>query len=47
VVVRDFDIVGMVLLPSEADPVLIIHPDAVLSRSLAAQSLQTIPRRDL
>jgi hypothetical protein len=39
VVVRDFDIVGIAVLPSEADPVLVIYLDAVLTYPVTAQPL--------
>jgi hypothetical protein len=42
VVVRDFDVVGIAVLPSEANAILIVHPDAVLPRTVAAQPLETI-----
>jgi len=42
VVVCDFDLVGMAVLPNETDPVLLIDPDAVLSCSVPLQSLQVI-----
>lgn len=45
VIVRDFDVVGIAFLPSEADPKLIIDPDAVLARAVAPQALQAISRR--
>jgi hypothetical protein len=40
---RDF--VGMAVLESERDPVLIVHPQAPLARPIAFQSLQTIATR--
>jgi hypothetical protein len=44
VIVCDFDFVGIVLLPTKADPVLFIDPDAVLPLTVSAESLQPIPR---
>jgi hypothetical protein len=46
VVVRDFDLVGISSLPAETDTILIVDPDALLSRSVAAEPLQPIPRRN-
>ena len=37
---------GSVLFPDEADPVLIVDPDAVLSGPPAFQRFQPVPRRD-
>jgi hypothetical protein len=45
VVVRDFDLVGIAILPSEANAILFVHPDAVLSRTVVAQPLETITWR--
>lgn len=44
-VVGDFDVVGMVALPSEADAVRCVHPDAELSRAISPKPLQPIPGR--
>ncbi len=41
-VVGDFDVVGMAILPAKTDPVLVIDPDTVLSRSISSQSLQAV-----
>ena len=46
VVVRDFDLVGIATLPSEADAVLIVDADAVLPAAVATQALQAVPGRD-
>jgi hypothetical protein len=43
VIARDFDFVGIVLLPTETDPVLLVDPDAVLSLPVPPQLLQSIP----
>jgi hypothetical protein len=45
VVVRDFDVVGIAILPSEANAILIVHPNAVLSYPVAAQPLEAITGR--
>lgn len=44
-VVRDFDFEGMAVLPSEADAVLLVDPDAVLSASISTQPLEPVRRR--
>ena len=44
-VVRNLNIVGVASYPPEADPPLIVDPDAVLPGSLSAQLLQAIPGR--
>jgi hypothetical protein len=46
VVVRDLDVVGVTTPPSEADPPLVIDPDAVLPLPITAQSFQPVARRD-
>jgi hypothetical protein len=38
----DFDVVGIVLFPCEADPVLIIDADALLALSVSLQRLQLV-----
>jgi len=40
VVVHDFDFVGVSGAPFEADPVLVVDPDAVLTLSIPPKSLQ-------
>lgn len=45
-VVGDFDFVGMSILPSETDPVLLIDTDTELRFSTPAEALQPIPGRD-
>jgi len=42
VVVRDLDIVGIAGLPAKTDSILIVDPDAVLSRSITPKALQSI-----
>jgi len=44
-VIRDFYLMRSVSFPDETDPMLIVDSDAVLSRTVALQSLQTIPWR--
>ncbi|GAA1633712.1 hypothetical protein GCM10009700_21120 [Brevibacterium sanguinis] len=45
-VVDEFDIVRSSLSPDEADAPLRVDPDAVLTRTIAGELLQTIPWRD-
>jgi hypothetical protein len=44
VVVHDLDLVRIAAVPPEADPPLIIDPDAVLACAITAQPFQAIPR---
>jgi hypothetical protein len=44
-VVDDFDIVRTALFPLEADPPLIIDPDAPLSDAVVPQLFQPVARR--
>ena len=44
-VVNDFDFGGPCLGPLEADPVLVVDPDAVLPLPVYLQRLEPIPRR--
>ena len=44
VVVLAADIVRIVFLPSESDPVLLVHPNAVLALSVSSQSFEAITR---
>jgi hypothetical protein len=45
VVVRDFDFVGMAILPSEPYPELLVDPDAVLLSPVPTEAFQPIPGR--
>jgi hypothetical protein len=45
-VVNDFDIVRLSILPSETDSPLVIDADAVLAGAVADQRFETIPQRD-
>jgi hypothetical protein len=45
-IVRDLHVVGVVPAPHEADPVLVVDPDAMLPLSVAAQFLQAIAGRN-
>jgi hypothetical protein len=45
-VVDDLDVMGISVLPAEADTPLIIDADAVLSGSVATQRFQPVVRRD-
>jgi hypothetical protein len=42
VVIRDLDLAGISGLPSKANAILLVNPDAVLFASFPAQSLKTI-----
>jgi len=44
--VRHFDVVGVVLLPTEADAPLVIDANAMLASAIARQSFQPIGRRN-
>src|SRR5574342_22959 len=46
VIVFDADFVGMSLLPTERDAILVIDPNTVPSRLIPLQRLQAIPRRN-
>src|SRR5262249_17926994 len=46
VIVFDADFVGMTLLPSERDAILIVDPNAVSARLVALQRLQTVAGRN-
>jgi len=43
VVIDDFNIVRIAVGPDEANPKLIVHADAVLSRAVSFQRFQLIP----
>jgi hypothetical protein len=45
VVVDDLYVFGPGVGPSEADPPLLVNPDAVLARAITRQLLQPVPRR--
>jgi hypothetical protein len=42
VVVRDFNVLGIAVLPSETDPVLLVDSNAMLPPTVAAQLLEPI-----
>ena len=44
-IVDDLDIEGVTVTPDETEPPLPVDADAVLSRTIATQGLQTIPWR--
>jgi hypothetical protein len=44
VVVHHFDLVSVAVLPDEADPILIVDPDAVLPTPISTESLEVIAR---
>src|SRR4051812_22597092 len=46
VVVRDFDVVGIAVLPSETDPILFVDANAVLATTRTTEQFQTITRRN-
>ena len=43
-IVDDFRVIGVAIVPAETNPPLIIDPDAVLSQPVSAQRLQPVPR---
>jgi len=45
-VIRDLDLVGISGLPTKANAVLLIDPNAVLPPSLASQAFESVTRRD-
>lgn len=45
-VIRNLNLVGVAVLPDEADTPLVIDPDAVLSLTVSREFLQPICRRD-
>src|SRR5262245_58739344 len=45
VVVDDLDVMGVALSPNEADPPLVVDPDAVLARPVRRQRLQPVAGR--
>src|SRR3982751_5454301 len=46
IVLRNFGIFGMSFLKSEANPVLVVNPDAVLPFAIATQRFQAVAGRD-
>jgi hypothetical protein len=44
-VVRDLNVLWPSVGPPEADPPLLVHPDAVLACAIASQLLQPVSRR--
>jgi hypothetical protein len=46
VVIDNFDLVGISILPFETDPELLVYPEAVLTFSVTAKTFQTITRWD-
>jgi hypothetical protein len=44
VVVHDLDVLGATRRPHEADPPLVIDPDAVLASSIPCERFQAVPR---
>jgi hypothetical protein len=45
VIVSDLDVGRSGSTPAEADPLLVVDPDAVLSRPISPESLEPIPGR--
>ena len=45
-IVGDFDLVALAIVPHEADAPLVVDPDAVLTRPLPLQGFQAIRRRN-
>jgi hypothetical protein len=46
VVVRDFDFVGIAVLPAETNPILLVDANAMLSATIADQTLKPVAGRD-
>jgi len=46
VVVCDLDVIGISILPNEADAILVVDPNAVLPPTIAAEPLKPIARRN-
>jgi hypothetical protein len=46
VIVHDFDVVGVTLLPDEAQAIAVVDADAVLSFTVTVQFLQAVARWD-
>jgi len=46
VIVDDLDVVGVPVLPAEADPPLIVDANAVLTGAVTLELLQSVARRD-
>src|SRR3989337_1046693 len=44
VVVADLDVMRVSLLPAEADPPLVVDPNAVLAGAVSGEALQAVPR---
>jgi hypothetical protein len=47
VVVDDLDVVRVTLRPAQADPSLVVDPDAVLARAVPAQGFEAVAGRRL
>ena len=45
-VIHDLHVVGVIVLPAETDPPLIVDPDAVLALPVACKRLEPVPGRD-
>jgi hypothetical protein len=46
VVVCDLDLIRTLIGPDEADPILVVDPDAVLPSTVAGERFQSIPGRN-
>jgi hypothetical protein len=46
-IIHDFNVVGVTLVPKKADAPLVVDADAMLPFSIALQRFQTIARRSL
>jgi hypothetical protein len=46
-VVRDFDFVGITVLPAKTHAVLLIEPDTVLAGPITTEPFEPVPRRNL
>jgi len=45
VIVHHLDLVGVAVLPHEADPILVVDPDAVLPLPVARERLRSVARK--
>jgi hypothetical protein len=45
-IIDDFDVMRLVAAPDEADPPLVVNPDAVLPGSTTLQSLEAVTGRN-
>jgi hypothetical protein len=46
-IINDFHVIGVAIVPSKTNPILVVDPDAVLSQPRALERLQAIPGRSI